>query len=208
MTARMRRVSGDAGTSLMELIIGMALMAIFMSMFTGAVVAMTSATNKMEAVTLSSGQTNQGFLRLDKLVRYASAISIPAKSTLVGGTGDWYVEVSVPDSSGVAICTQLRVEPIKQQLQQRTWTVTSDAPPVVSAASAWQPLADSITNTATDIPFALGTNSKSLFQQLQVTLKSARTQPSSATTASAATFTALNSTLHPPSSICPQWGRP
>jgi hypothetical protein len=199
------RPAGDEGTSLMELIIGMAIMAIFMSMFTGAIVLMTSTANKVEAVTSSAGQVNQAFLRMDKLVRYASMISAPARSTVAGGTGDWYVELSIPNSAGAAICTQLRDDLTTQQLQQRTWNVTSDQ--VASAASAWQPIASSITNTAADVPFVAGTNTKSLFKQLQINLTSTIIHPTKSTSSASATFTALNSTLIP-TTPCQDWGRP
>lgn len=207
MSGIARRLADDEGTSLMELIIGMALMAIFMSMFTGAVVLMTSTANKVQAVTGSSAQVNQAFLRLDKLVRYASMISAPAKATIAGGTGDWYVELSSPNPSGAATCTQLRVDLVKQQLQQRTWTVSGDQ--VVSAASAWQPLASSITNAATDVPapFVRGTNPKSVFQQLQINLTSAQLRPTKATSSTSLTFTAVNSALNAPTT-CQDWGRP
>ncbi|MGH8963147.1 MAG: hypothetical protein ACRDWT_18480 [Jatrophihabitantaceae bacterium] len=208
MRERLRAVRGDEGTSLMELIVGMSLMAIFMAMFTGAIVLMTSSANKVEAVTVSSGQVNEAFLRLDKLVRYASAISAPAQSTGGSSTGDWYVEMSVPNVGGVFTCVQLRVDTTSQQLQQRTWTVTSDNPPVVSAASTFVPLASQITNQPTDTPFVLGTDPKSLFQQLQITVLSAVSSPATASSKTSVTFTALNSTLNPPASICQQWGRP
>jgi hypothetical protein len=197
-------LSGDAGTSLMELIVGMAVMAIFMAMFTGAVVLMTSAANKVQGVTLSSAQVNQAFLQLDKTVRYASAISTPG----TGGAGDWYVELSTPSVGGVATCIQLRDNLTSKQLQKRTWKVTGATPGVVSALSpSWQPVASSIANTVADVPFVLGTNSASLFQQLQISLISSSTQPATATSKTSFTFSALNSTLTPVT-VCQQVGRP
>ena len=85
--------------------------------------------------------------------------------------------------------------------------MSSATPAVVSAASAWQPLASSITNAATDIPFVPGTNTKSLYQQLQINLISTSTRPAAATSTTSITFTALNSTPSPPIA-CQQWGRP
>ena len=71
----------------MELIVGMALMAIFMSMFTAAIVLMTQTGNKVEAVSISAARrTNQAFLTMDKTVRYASAITTPG-SRASPGTG-------------------------------------------------------------------------------------------------------------------------
>lgn len=192
----------------MELIVGMSLMGIFMAMFTGAVVLMTSTANKVQAVTTSSGQVNQAFLKLDELVRYASMISTPGKAT--GGTGDWYVELSLPGLGGVANCTQLRDDVASQQLQQRTWTVTtSGTTSSASPASAWQPLASAITNTLTDTPapFVPIQTKGSLFQQLQINLTSSSTRPASATSKTSLVFTAMNSTVGAPAT-CQNWGRP
>ena len=58
----------DEGTSLLELLVAMTLMAVFMSMFTTAVFMMTSSTNKTDASVNTAGQVNNAFLRLDKLV--------------------------------------------------------------------------------------------------------------------------------------------
>ena len=65
----------DAGVTTIELIVGMLVMVVFMTIFTGAVVSMATTINKVEAVTTSSQQTNTAFLRLDKLIRYSSAIT-------------------------------------------------------------------------------------------------------------------------------------
>ncbi|MCU1656829.1 MAG: hypothetical protein JWO57_1485 [Pseudonocardiales bacterium] len=204
------RMSGDDGTSLMELIIGMALMTVFMAMFTGAVVLMTSSANKVQAVTTTSQQINQAFLRLDRLVRYASAISTPAKA---GASSDWYVELSTPNPSNVSTCSQLRVD--RQQLQLRTWTVSNDTNAATSTASPWQPLASSITNGAaaagtSTTPFFLPTSPSNLHQQLQLMLTSSVTSPASGSSSSRVTFTALNSTAGAQNSAttCQQWGRP
>jgi prepilin-type N-terminal cleavage/methylation domain-containing protein len=202
-----RRPNGDAGTTLIELMIGMAIMAIFMSIFTGAVVMMTSTANRVEAVTNTSVQTSQAFLNLDKTVRYASAITTPAITAT--GTGDWYVEFETTTSGDV--CTQLRVDKTLQQLQRRTWTVNS------GAASSWVSMATNIKNGtaasgSTTAPFAFApavSGASTLFQRLRITLVSTSGNASTSTTQSQMTFTALNSTVATTTTVpCQQWGRP
>jgi Tfp pilus assembly protein PilW len=202
------RMRSDEGTSLIELVVGMSLLSIFMSMFTGAVVMMNNAENKAQAVSLTSTQLNQAFLNLDKTVRYATAISTPGQGT----TGDWYVELRTTNT-GTDQCMQLRVDIATQQLQQRTWTVTNA---VASSASGWLPTASGIANGnavsgAATQPFYLPPPLASAkFQQLRINLTSPSGSGSSATTsASSFTFTALNSTVPVSTSpICQQQARP
>lgn len=203
---RLRRE--DTGTSLLEIVVGMAIMTVFMGMFTGAVIMMTSSANKVDATVNTAGQLNNAYLRLDKLIRYASAISTPATA---GAGNDWYVEFAVPRTQNTTTCYQLRVNTGAQKLQQRTWAV--DADQNASAASVWLPLASSVTNgTAAagtpGAPFVITTTPSSLFEQLQVTLRAAATSPAAAKAASSVTFTALNSTQNTSPSICQQRGRP
>jgi type II secretory pathway pseudopilin PulG len=207
MIARIRaRLSDDAGTSLLELIVGMALMAIFMSIFVGALVSMTSAQSKTTSVAQTSQDLNQAFLSLDKTVRYASAISTPGTGS---PSGDWYVEYSTT-TTGAQVCTQLRVDITTKQLQRRTWTVVNSA---ASGLTGWTPLASEISNgTATagaSQPFIRVTpGATSDYQQLTITLASLAGPANAGTTSGTSfTITAVNSTL-PATTVCQEAGRP
>lgn len=198
-----QRLHRDDGMTLIELTVGMVLMSIFMAMFTGAVLMMTSAMNTSQAINDAASQVNTAFLQLDKAARSASYISTPGISA-----GSWYVEMRSLDRNGKDLCTQLRVNPTAQQLQSRSWTVVNA---VASTPSAWLPIASGITNggvasgSATQ-PFALKstTGSSALFQQLVVTLVPPPGPGMSPSTAgSSFTLTALNSTLPVPAgAIC------
>jgi type II secretory pathway pseudopilin PulG len=187
----------DAGTTLIELVVGMVIMSIFMVIFTGAILTMTQTVNKVQTLTTSTTQINQAFLRLDKLVRYAAAITTPGQSA----GGDWYVEID-SSNTGTETCTQLRVD--SQQLQLRSWPATSVAP----AAFVGAPIADNIANASTDPPFTVpGASvgaSTSPFQRLQVTLRATAPSTATSTNRSQMTFTALNSSAAATSnsSIC------
>lgn len=206
-----RGLDREEGTTLIELVVGMALMAIFLGMFTGAIVMMNTAMNKSQAVNLSATQLNTAFLNMDKTVRYAAFITTPG----VGTSGDWYVELRVVNL-GTEVCNQYRVDIATQQLQRRTWTVTDAA---ASTATAWVPLSSNISNGAaaagaTTQPFYLEPPvPNSSYQQLTVQLVSPAGSGASLTNSTSTfTFTALNSTATTSATsttpICQQQGRP
>jgi type II secretory pathway pseudopilin PulG len=208
-----RMQNDDAGTTLLEIVVGMAVMGVFLSIFTTAIYTMARTQNKVDAVTQSAGQANQAFLKLDKLVRYASAVTNVGKSST---SGDWYVELDTT-ATNPEVCTQLRVDVTTGQLQQRTWTITgTSAAPTVSAASSWQMLAYGITNGSaaagsTDQPFSIpAATANSPYQQLTLNLVFKSGSATSATARSRTTFTAINSssTAGGNGTVCQQKGRP
>lgn len=213
--AARHRWDDDRGTSLTELLVGMGIMTVFMSIFLAAILMMTSTANKVDSTTISATQTNLAFLRLDKLVRYAGAISTPGVSTTPGSSGDWYVEMDVPPATvGAAdTCTQLRID--SGQLQQRAWTMTGS---IAGTASSWTPIASYVTNGAalpgsSDVPFSAPTSSaaaSTTFQRLQLTLVSTAGATATSTNRAQMTFTALNSdaSLASNATTCQQAGRP
>ncbi len=198
--SRFALVDDDSGTTLTELIVGMMVMGIFMTIFTGAVVSMANTATKVEAITSSASQVNNAFLGLDKLVRYSTAVGTPG----TGSGGDWYVELeSVSYGSPVEVrqCTQLWVDTSGRRLRARTW-IPPTAPATDYQLSAWSTLANNVTNgsasaTSSDAPFTVPAQlnaATTSYQRLTVTLVAGTSGPSSPTTSRAsATFTALNS---------------
>jgi hypothetical protein len=191
---RLAELTGrEDGTSLAELLMGMTLMVIFGSIFTGAILLMNGSANKTESVTLTSNTLNTAFLKLDKTVRYATAVSLPG----VGATsGDWYVELR-STYTGSEVCTQLQADVSTQQLRSRTWTVVNSA---ATGLTGWTPLASNITNgavagTSADVPFTVNQPSTSVsYQTLKITLVSTAGSTAVTTSRSSVTFTAQNST--------------
>ena len=206
MSSRRRPVS-DEGTSLIELLVGMMLMMIFMGMFTGGVILMNQSANKVESVSLTSNQINTAFLKLDRTVRYAAAISTPSNTS---ATGDWYVELRTTNT-GAEVCSQLRFDIASKQLQQRSWRVVNAA---AVNLSNWTPLASSIVNGtaapgSADQPFALLPLSSNIdYQQLNIKLVALYGSATKSLSRSSITFTALNSTVPAPSNVCQEVGRP
>jgi hypothetical protein len=207
----LRRVAGDdreRGTSLMEMIVGMGLMGVFLAIFTSSMLSVYKASNHTESVTAGSGQLNAAFLRLDKLIRYASAISTPTSSP--NAAGNYYVEIQATNS-GSTVCTQLRLNTGTQVLAQRSWQVSAGTPSGISSFGA---LASGI--QANGQPFVLVPNGSVDFEQLTFNLKASLNNqaPGSDTNI---TFTALNSNdssqkarIDPtvPNSVCQEVGRP
>lgn len=195
-----RSVSEDAGTSLLELVVGMLVMGVFMTIFTGAVVSMARTTTKVEAVTSSAAQVNNAFLRLDKLVRYADAITTAGQ----GASGGWYVELDTVRFAGTTEthqCTQLWVDGNEQELKLRTWTPVGPTTYTGITLPGWSTLANNITNGtavtgSADLPFtvpAVLDAASTAFQRLTITLVArGPSAGSSSSTRSRMTFTAVN----------------
>lgn len=186
------RAAGDAGLTLIELVVTMSVMAVFMSMFTVATQQMFRSANGTEALSVAQAQLNNAFLRLDREVRYAAGIS---GQGMVGA--DWYVEF-LTTSTGVPVCSQLRLHAATEQLQHRTWTQGAGTP----SPTPWIPLASAVTSalpfTATSADAVFG------FQRLRLRLTAhSGSGQNGASTQTDLTFTALNTSLSTASdSIC------
>lgn len=186
----LRRIRGgqderESGFTLLEIMVSMTLMGFFMIMFTGAILQMYRVSNRTAAITSSASRLNTAFERIDKQIRYASAISPPNQAR--SPFGAWYVEF-VNTTSGADACYQLRV--YGSQLQERTWSGSPAVAPV------WVPLASGIKMPATS-PFGFSTAAGSqTSQRLKVSLSS---NPSTGggttgvTSQTAVTFAAMNS---------------
>lgn len=185
-----RRRAGDDGITLIELTVTMAIMSIFMAMFTVAINQMFGAVNRSEAISDAQTQVNTAFERLDRKIRYADAISTPGK---VGA--DHYVEWRTT-AAGTAVCTQLRLRPSARQLQWREWQAGIGTP----TPSKWLPVASGIVSAA---PFSLETGGDYEFQRLRVDVSATGPGGDRALGHSTIVHTAVNSSRDTDSStIC------
>jgi hypothetical protein len=169
---------------MIDVVVAMTLMSVFMSIFTGMVVQMFRSANKNLAIASAQSQVTTAYLRLDKEIRYAAGISAP------GPVGDdSYVEY-LTTNTGVATCTELRLNAASRQLQRRSWP-QAGVPPV---PSAWVPLASAV-SSPTPFTFAAADDTYN-FQRLRLTLlASAGGGSTAASRQTDVTFTALNTTL-------------
>ena len=191
LTLRLRRVRDDEGSSLIELLVGIALMAVFGAIFSGAIFMMTNSSKTAASVTETSTRLSTAFVKLDRTARYAAAFSPPSQSG-----GNWVVEFRTTNT-GSEVCTQLRVDKTSQQLQSRTWSVVGGA---ATGVSAWVPVALGITNgdvvTASadrPLPFVGSTGGSARYPSLTVSLV-AVSGDASTTSMSVTTYPAVNST--------------
>ena len=183
MSGRLRRVidrrpSGEDGTTLMELMIGMVIMTILMTICTSAIVSMFAGTGKTQAVANSAQQLNTAFVRLDQQVRYATAIDQPTGSLATNNLSVAFLTVNSSPTATSRICTQLRIQTMsgtsQQQLVERTWPLNSDGSVSNGTTTGWTQLAGGITvydqsgNAVT--PFAVAVPSGATVQQLSLRL--------------------------------------
>lgn len=132
----------DGGVTLVEVAVSAAVMAVAMAIFTTAIVQIFRTVNKVDALSSAQTQVAVAFQRLDKEVRYASAVSTPAQTG-----GDSFVEY-VLSTLTTNTCVQLRLRASTGQLMRRTWS--KDAATVTP--TGWALLLSSVSSSA---PFAL-----------------------------------------------------
>jgi prepilin-type N-terminal cleavage/methylation domain-containing protein len=180
MRARVRvRPRGDAGMTLLELMITVSIMAVVLLMFTGAMIQIYRSVNKNEAIATARDEINHVFTRLDKEIRYAAGISLPST-----GAGDRYVEFLITNT-GDPTCVQLRVHVSSAQLQRRSWLQSGGTP------GSWTSLASGITATN---PFTrYPATGDFAFQRLRIDMTTKHSSGATATKRQTdITFTALN----------------
>lgn len=179
-----RRPAGDAGVTMIDVVVAMTLLSIFMAMFTTGVVTMYRSANRNQAISAAQSQVGTVYLRLDKEIRYAAGISEPGP---VGA--DSYVEY-LTVFTGTPVCTQLRLDVDSGQLQRRSWRQGST--PLMPGA--WIPLAAEVSSAQ---PFTRWPADATYnFQRLQLQLDArSGAGPAATSRHSDVTFTALNTTL-------------
>ncbi len=202
---RARPAKGEEGMTMMELLVGMSVMAIFLAVSTSAIVGMFSSTSKIQTLQNTSSQLNLAFNQLDKQVRYASVIYLATGPTTTPATPDWAVAFETDNPSSTT-CTQLKIRTVADgsgqlQLVERTWNVTvnSDGSLTQTAISNWSQLAVGISltdqNQASVTPFAVSTPTGGNVQQLRLRLVDVGGVNQSLTRSfTEISFSALNST--------------
>ena len=197
-----RRPSGDEGTTLMELMVGMVIMTILMAICTAAIVTMFAGTGKTQAVANSAQQLNTAFVRLDGQVRYASSIDQPTGSIATNNLSVGFLTVTSTATGTTRTCTQLRIQTVsgtsQQQLVERSWPVNADGSVTNGTVTAWNQLAGGVTvydqSGATVTPFTVSTPAGATVQQLRLRLIDLDSSGQTPTKSfSEVSFSALNS---------------
>lgn len=127
----------ERGVTMIELLVAMMILSVIIVVSLSAVLNMTRSTVRSQAITDAADQLRVTFQRLDKEVRYAAAINMPAQ---VGNS--IYVEYLVEHNAaeGIPECVQWRYQTDTGELQRRSWeNGTVDA-------SGWQTLVTDLRN--------------------------------------------------------------
>ena len=187
------RPSDDAGFTLAEVMVSMTIMTIVTVMATSAMIQIYRSVAKNEAISVAQAQLSIAFLRLDREIRYASAISAP---DAVGA--DQYVEYLLADTSG-STCVQLRINNARATLERRDWTQTTSTTPL---PTRWMVLATQV-SSAQAFTFSAADPTYN-FDRLQLRLDSRSGNGQSQTIKQTElTFTALNTQLGKPNpTVC------
>jgi prepilin-type N-terminal cleavage/methylation domain-containing protein len=180
----------DAGFSLIEILVAMAIMSVIGAAMTAAMVQTYKSTTRQESLTSMSFQTHLAFQRLDNEIRYAYVVRRPAANPSI--TGFYYVEYLV-EVAGVRQCTQLRLGGRNDVLQRRTQR--SGGP-----VGAWSALATGLGASAR-FTVREATESGNQHDQLTITMK-VRGDVSSVYRPAQFTFTALNTAVGTSTNIC------
>jgi prepilin-type N-terminal cleavage/methylation domain-containing protein len=203
---------GDAGFSLIEVMVTMGLMSVVMVVFTAAILQSYRTSAKAESISIIQSQLRIAFQRFDRELRYASWIAQPGQV----GTA-WYVEWAGYDGSQ---CYELRLEtaPAGSRegpnnahgvLQLLTWPLAT--PPAAGAAG--QTIANNLADPGAAGPFQRtdagvatgGSDFVPDFERLEVRLTAQR---GDSTASVDTTFTALNTSRNTPDTNDCSMGRP
>jgi prepilin-type N-terminal cleavage/methylation domain-containing protein len=174
----------DDGFTLLEVLMAAAIFGMVLVTFGAGMVQMFGAVDRTESLQRAQEQLHIAFQRLDRQVRYASAIAVP--SATADEAHDWYVEFRT-EFTGTAVCTQLR---LGSTLQQRSWPVGREP------GQSWSTLASGV--TAVGRPFTLTADREDGVGHQRLGVRLAATAGDGAIRETSVTFTAVNSSIDTP----------
>jgi Tfp pilus assembly protein PilE len=179
----------ESGVTMIELVVSLTIMAVMMTVFTTAVVQMYQAADKTESMSNAQSELNNVFLRMDRIVRYATGISKMQQS------GDrYYIGMLVAETGNKQRCHALQLTGgAVKRLQTASWY--ENARP---AEAPWTTIANNVEAPKSGAPFTVyPADATNNFDRLQLNLVAiVGTDTRSGTTADTKVrFTALNTSL-------------
>ncbi len=190
---RHRVAPADAGVTLVELLVGMSLMAVVLSLSTAAVLHMYGIAGRVESTTVAHAQLHAAFQRLDREVRYASDVTDAEERS-----GGWYVAYRIT-AAGVPTCVELRV--LDTRLERSTWVENE----LATTRTGWLPLASDVRTLPSGAPLELlPPDATSGFERLRLRFGIGTGATAAETDVS---FTAMNTVRDAEPSTCTE-GRP
>ncbi len=194
LARRLRPGRDDAGFSLMEVMVGAALMATVMGVATSGLVQMYQTADKAESAALTQTSLTASFSKLDRELRYAYRVN----DEYVAGD-DFAVDYVIPDADNNPLCVRLTVPKAGGTLMRRQWPQTrTPSDPSAAVGAVAEDVRSSVQSQ--DVPGALlnpfdrkAPDGTSNFDRLNLRLESTVGLADKATTRTYdLTFTALN----------------
>jgi prepilin-type N-terminal cleavage/methylation domain-containing protein len=194
----------DRGSTLVELIVVMAVFGIFITLFTASTTSMFGQLRRQQGTTDNLDVSRKVILLLDKQVRYANFIATPGTGT----DGNTYVEWRTGNKGQQQQCTQWRYITTTNQLQYRTWLPPLSGVGTV-AATSWVTEAAGISpKTGTPLWSITPTSANANREALTVTFVATHGKPAKSTT-SQVSLTGLNTpSAAPTGATCTEVSRP
>jgi prepilin-type N-terminal cleavage/methylation domain-containing protein len=202
-----RQRHDDAGYTLTELLVSMAIFATLLALVTASTTTMFNSLRKQTGQTDNLDNSRKVIQLLDKQVRYANAINTPGTGT----DGAFYVEWRSGNTNQQQTCYQWRWVSSTKVLQYRTWL-----PPLFGSgtvtATAWTQPGNGVSQSGATPLFSITPDATSVtasHELLTVMFVSTHGKPSKSTT-SKVSLTAANSATSsaPTTPLCNEIGRP
>lgn len=196
-----RSVRRDAGLSVVEVVVAMAVTSLLLGALATAVVGLLGAYGKVQDTELANDRGRVVLDRLDRDLRQASVVNQPG---VVGGSAYAEYETDVGAAGAPSTCTQWRLDSAGHVLAVRSWPPL----PAPTAAPAWNTVATRVVNDlAAEPPFQV-TPAGGAVQHAQLTVQ-LRLGLSRGQSLTRATVTARNSSgsSSPTAPICLDYGR-
>lgn len=189
----------DAGVTMIEMVVVMAIMSVLMVLFTTSVVTVYRTFNKVDATNEAQEKVNNIFLRLDKEIRYAQAVSAPLNGATVSAVE--YM-LAPPPNVEYPTCVQLRLRTDTGELQRRTWA--NNTAPTANWATLLSGVSLAKDGASTRPAFTLTVPpGDETFQRLQLTFNTTGGGAGGSTSRlTDITFTALNTNGSTSSALC------
>lgn len=172
-----RRARNDAGFSLIEVMVGSAVMSVVMAIATSAFVHMYHTANVTEANALTETSLMASFSKLDRDLRYAYRINAAYQPD----ADTFAVDYVVPDALNTLLCVQLTMPVSGGALIRKQWpqaSTSADAAAVRSGVATDVVTANTVTNAAGEQvpanPFTVRTTGQdgSNFDRLRINVDS------------------------------------
>ncbi|GGK86470.1 hypothetical protein GCM10012284_20860 [Mangrovihabitans endophyticus] len=184
---RLRR--DDSGFSLMEVMVGSAIMSVVMAIATAGLVTMYRTADRTESAALAQTALMASFSKLDTEVRYAYHIGTPYQTG--DGNSLYAVDYVIPDPDNVQQCVQLTLPKAGGTLKRTIWPQRS----AMSAGATVSAVAEHLESTDGTNPFRVqpsGSDGTNFDRMTLAVTSTVGVATNGATRAYQLKFTALN----------------